>query len=65
MDWSRFSTPRRVRSPVRGGVTANSTGGRLLRPSPKSNFLTSVFMLLASVMDSALRTNDAGRAATR
>ena len=36
MDWSRFSTPSSVRSPARGGVTASSTGGRLLRPSPNN-----------------------------
>ena len=27
IDWRRFSTPRSVRSPVRGGVTARRTGG--------------------------------------
>ena len=49
MDWSRFSTPSSVLSPVRGGVTAKSTGGFFACFSPNSNFLTLVFTLFASL----------------
>ena len=35
MDWRRFSTPSRVRSPVLGGVTASRTGSFLSSSFPK------------------------------
>ena len=44
MDWSMFSTPSRVLSPVLGGVTDTSTG-RLGFESPNSIFLGFSFMV--------------------
>ena len=44
MDWSRFSTPSRVRSPVLGGVTASSTGLFLSWSSPNSRFFVFSFI---------------------
>ena len=38
MDWRRFSTPSRVRSPVLGGVTASRTGPFFSLPSPNNRF---------------------------
>ena len=49
MDWSRFSTPSRVRSPVRWGVTASSTGGFWACRSPRRMFLTLILIPYASL----------------
>ena len=46
MDWSRFSTPRRVRSPARGGVTASRTGPLFSLPVPKKISLGFSFIAL-------------------
>ena len=45
MDWSMFSTPSMVRSPVLGGVTAKSTGV-FLSPLSKSLLMGFSFMVL-------------------
>ena len=47
MEASRFSTPKRVRSPLRGGVMASSTGS-FLRRLPSRTFLMLIFMISAS-----------------
>ena len=44
MDWSRFSTPKSVRSPARGGVTASSTGPFLPSSPPNRMFFGFSFM---------------------
>ena len=44
MEPSRFSTPSRVCSPVRGGVTASKAGGLFLRLPPNSLWTESSFI---------------------
>ena len=52
MDWSRFSTPSRVRSPVLGGVTASRTGPFLPSSFPNRMFFGFSFnALLLSLTD--------------
>ena len=48
MEASRFSTPRRVRSPLRGGVISNRTGA-FFRLPPRKMLLMLILMISASL----------------
>ena len=59
MEASRFSTPSNVRSPLRGGVMASSTGS-FFRWPPSRMFLMLILMISASLSWKWSRCGTAG-----